>query len=171
MLILIPTDCVHTPHQRSFFLQQTETATEIYNRVKVQRLSDWELMDSWYLYNTTSTLNVQGTSWKRWQKHCKCQRRWMPTVEWVFLGTSGQPSPMVPMLPIYSKDLVFFFFCFACRLDPYMSLLESSLSSRFSGFVNYRLVFFALCLKATYEWVHVIFVFLGLVYLTQFDLF
>ena len=56
------------------------------------------------------------------------------------------------MLSIYSGDLVFFYF--PCRLHPCMSLLGSSLLSRFSGIVNCRLVFFALCLKATYEWVN-----------------
>ena len=44
------------------------------------------------------------------------------------------------MLPIYSGDLVFFYF--SCRLDPCKSLLGSSLLSRFSGIVNCELVFF-----------------------------
>ena len=77
--------------------------------------------------------------------------------------------PMTPMLPIYSGDFVFSYF--SCRLDPYMSLLGSSLFSRFSGIVNCSLVFFALFLKASYEWIQVIFVFLGLSYLTQYDVF
>ena len=42
-----------------------------------------------------------------------------------------------------------------------------SLLSRFSGIVNCRLVSFSLCLKATYEWIHKIIVFLCLGYLTQ----
>ena len=42
------------------------------------------------------------------------------------------------------------------------TLLGSSLLSRLFGIVDCRLVFFfALCLEATYEWVHMIFVFLG----------
>ena len=86
-----------------------------------------------------------------------------------FLSPALQPSPMVPMLPIYSGDLVFFYF--PCRLDLCMSLLGSSLLSKFSGIVICGLVFFALCLKTTYEWVHVIIVFLGLGYLTQNDVF
>ena len=60
-----------------------------------------------------------------------------------------QPSLKVPLLPIYSRDLVFFYF--PCRLDLCMSLLGSSLLSRFSGIVVCRLAFFALCLKTTYE--------------------
>ena len=60
-----------------------------------------------------------------------------------------QPSPKVPMLSIYSGDLIFFHFL--CRLDLCMSLLGSSLLSRFSGTVICGLVFFALCLKTTYE--------------------
>ena len=79
------------------------------------------------------------------------------------------PSPMIPLLPNSSEDSVFFYF--PCRLDPYMSVLDSSLLSRFSGVENCRLVFFALGLKATYEWGHCIFVFLGLGYLTQYDVF
>ena len=45
-----------------------------------------------------------------------------------------------------------------------MSLLGSPLLSRFSRIVICGLVFFVLCLKTNYEWVHVIIVFLGLVY-------
>ena len=60
----------------------------------------------------------------------------------------------IPMLPIYSKDLVFFYY--PCRLDPCMSLLGSSLLSRFSGIVICGLVFFDLYFKSTYEWVHMI---------------
>ena len=52
---------------------------------------------------------------------------------------------MVPMLPIYSGDLVFFYF--PCWLDPCMSLLGSSLFSRFSGIVNCRLDFFCFMCK------------------------
>ena len=51
------------------------------------------------------------------------------------------------------------FFYFPCRLNPCMPLLGSSLLTGFSGIVNCRLAFFALCLKATYEWVHMMFVF------------
>ena len=51
------------------------------------------------------------------------------------------------------------------------SLLASALLSRFSGIVVCRLTFFALCLETTYEWVHVIIVFLCLGYLTQNNVF
>ena len=85
------------------------------------------------------------------------------------LSPSFQPSSKVPMLLIYSGDHVFFYF--PCRFDPCMSLLESSLLCRFSGIVIFRLVFFALSQKGTYEWVHMIFVFLALGYLTQGDIF
>ena len=78
------------------------------------------------------------------------------------------PSPKVPMLPVYSGELVFFYF--PRRLDLCMSLLGSSLSG-FSGIVICGLVFFALCLKSSYEWIHMIFVFLGLGYLTQYVFF
>lgn len=37
-----------------------------------------------------------------------------------------------------------------------MSLLGSSLLPGFSGVVAYRLIFFVLCLKSTYEWIHII---------------
>ena len=57
-----------------------------------------------------------------------------------------QPSPMVPMLPIYSGDLLFLYF--PCRLDPCTSLLGSSLLSRFSGVVNCRLVFLCFMSKS-----------------------
>ena len=43
------------------------------------------------------------------------------------------PFPMILMPPIHSGDLVFFYI--SCRLDPCMSLLGSSLLSRFSGIV------------------------------------
>ena len=56
-------------------------------------------------------------------------------------------------------------------LDLCMSLLGYSLLSRFSVIVIFRLVFFAICLKTTNEWVHVIIVFLCLGYLTQNDVF
>ena len=64
------------------------------------------------------------------------------------------PSPMIPMLPIYSGDLVFFYF--PSRLDLCKSLLVSSLLSKFSVILICGLVFFVLCLKTTYDWVHVI---------------
>ena len=70
-------------------------------------------------------------------------------MNYIFSSALLPSSPMVPMLPIYSGDLVIFYF--PCRLDPSMSLLGSSLLSRFSGIVNCGLIFFALCLKATYE--------------------
>ena len=66
-----------------------------------------------------------------------------------FFSPPLQPSPMVHMLPIYSGDLVFFYL--SRRLDLHMSLLVSSLLSRFSGIVICGLVFFALCLKTAYE--------------------
>ena len=52
---------------------------------------------------------------------------------YIFLSSSClslnlQPSPKVPMLPVYSRDLVFFYF--PCRLDLCMSLLGSSLLSK-----------------------------------------
>ena len=86
-----------------------------------------------------------------------------------FLSPPLQPFPMVPMVPIYSEDLVFFHFPW--RLDLHMSLLGSSLLSRFSGIVNNKLAFFPLCLKTTYEWVCMIIVLLGLGHLTQYDAF
>ena len=46
------------------------------------------------------------------------------------LSSPLQPPPKVPML---QGDLVFFYY--SCRLDLYMSLLGSSLLSRFSGIV------------------------------------
>ena len=49
----------------------------------------------------------------------------------VYLSPPLQPSPKVPMLPIYSGDLIYFYF--PCRLDLCVFLLESSLLSRFSG--------------------------------------
>ena len=73
-----------------------------------------------------------------------------------FLPCSLLPFPVIIMLPIYSGDLIFFFFLF--RSMP--------LLSRFSGVVNCCFIFFALCVKSTYEWVHITFVFLGLSYLT-----
>ena len=76
-----------------------------------------------------------------------------------YLPPPFQPSPRVPMLPIYSGDLIFLYYPY--RLDLCMSLLGSSLLSRFSGIVICGLVFFALCLKTNYEWVHVIIVFLS----------
>ena len=80
-----------------------------------------------------------------------------------------QTSWKIPMLPIYSGNLVFSYY--PCRLDLCMSLLGFLLLSRFSGIVICRLFFFSLCLKTTYEWVHMITVFLGLIYLTQFGIF
>ena len=78
-----------------------------------------------------------------------------------FYSLSWFPTP-----PMYSGDLVFFYF--PCRFDPYMSLLGSSLMAAFSGIMIVSWFYFALCLKATYDWVHMIFVFLGLGYLTQY---
>ena len=66
-----------------------------------------------------------------------------------FLSPPLLPSPLVLMLLIYSGDLDFSYF--PCRLNPCMSLLGFSLLSGFSRIVNCRLVFFALCLKATYK--------------------
>ena len=60
-----------------------------------------------------------------------------------------QPSLKVPLLPIYSRDLVFFYF--PCRLDLCMSLLGSFLLSSLSGLAICGLVFFALFKKNTYE--------------------
>ena len=67
----------------------------------------------------------------------------------LYLSPPFQPSPKVAMIPIYSGNLVFFFF--PCRLDLYMSFLGSSLLSRFPEIVNYWLVVFALYLPTTDE--------------------
>ena len=74
-----------------------------------------------------------------------------------------------PKLPIYAGDLVFFSFLYR---SVYVSLrvLFLGLLSRFFGVVDCRLVFI-LCLKVTYEWVHIICVFLGLGYLIQYVFF
>ena len=82
---------------------------------------------------------------------------------------SPPTSPKVPKLPIYSADLVFFYF--PCRLDLCKFLLGSSLQSKVPGIVICGLVFFALFFKTTYEWVHVIIVFLCLGYLIQNNVF
>ena len=105
-----------------------------------------------------------------WTTHCEC---WEPNLcsffnfvnfieLYIFLCSPPCLSPplkpfcMIPMLPIYS-DLVFFYF--PCRLDLFKFVLVSSLLFKFSGIVVFRLAFFALCLKTTYEWVHLIIVF------------
>ena len=86
-----------------------------------------------------------------------------------FFSAPHSSSLMLFMLPIYSGDLVFFYF--PCRLDLCKSLLVSSLLSKFSGVVVCKLAFFAFCLKTTCEWVYVIIVFLCLGYLTQNNVF
>lgn len=71
-------------------------------------------------------------------------------------------SPMTLTLPIYSGHLVFFSFLFSFM---YVSLFLPSLfsrSSRSSQIFNCRPVCLALYLKATYEWIHTLFVFLCL---------
>ena len=58
------------------------------------------------------------------------------------------PPNLLPslMIPIYSEDLVFFYF--PCRLGPCISLLGSSLLSMFSKVVSYRLVFLCFVSKS-----------------------
>lgn len=62
----------------------------------------------------------------------------------------------------------FWVFLLPCTLDP---CLLSTLLSRFSDIVNYGMLcfsflFLALCVRATYKWIHIILVFLDLGYLT-----
>ena len=76
-------------------------------------------------------------------------------------------SPLTPTLLMYPGDLVFFFL----YLNSYMSLLWSSLFLGSLGLCIVDCFLFALCLTATYEWAHMIFIFLSLGYLTQYVFF
>ena len=55
----------------------------------------------------------------------------------------------------YTSQEISSFFYLPCRLHLCMSILLSSLLSKFSGTVICGLGFLALCLKTTYEWVYV----------------
>ena len=103
-----------------------------------------------YCWTGNVQLLKQLTSWD----HCAL---YLFICSLSYLSPPIQPSSMVAMFSIYSGDLVFFYF--PCRLDSCMPLLGSSLLSWFSGITICRLVFFALYLKTTYEWVHMIIVF------------
>ena len=68
------------------------------------------------------------------------------------------PFYSLPWLP-YSQFTQEVFSISPSYLDPCMSLLMSSLLSRFSGVMNCRMLFLCFMSKATYEWVHIIFSF------------
>ena len=55
-------------------------------------------------------------------------------------------SPIIPMLPNYTGNLIFFYF--PCCLYPCMSLLVSSLLSRFSEIVICRFIFLCFMSKS-----------------------
>ena len=63
-----------------------------------------------------------------------------------FLSPSLLPSLMVPMLQVYSGDLVFLYF--PGRLDPYMYLLGSSQLSGFPGIMSCWLAFLCFMSKS-----------------------
>ena len=60
-------------------------------------------------------------------------------------------SSRYPCSQVTQEILSFSTFYFPYRLDLCKSLLVSTMLSKFSGIVVYRLAFFALCLKTTYE--------------------
>ena len=121
------------------------------------------------LFHRDSTKKMCWTSEDclEWKKACGDNNNWMvcrelgekhfPFIElYIFLCSPPwltlplQPSHMPPMLPICSGDLIFFYF--PCRLDLCMSLLGSSLLSKFSGVMNCRLAFLCFMCKSHF-WV------------------